>query len=237
MFDEELNRFLIKFDQLRRAGLKAHLDLDTCGGEAWVGLRVMLGPVHQQEVRRRSPSYFRRQERRRAARATDRDDVIAEKVSDNAEEQKEDKTEEDLTKSSESEKNVAEEASFECELCDFVSNRKNGLAVHMSRKHPNLEQLDGNVTLSEPKLNNYRKYCADVLEAVHEEIENFLSNESNVGEANLDTWEDIILEIEMCKQLTVSEKKEEIARVIEARQKSLIAWYTDNTFFYILWNF
>ena len=53
MFDEELNRFLIKFDQLRRAGLKAHLDLDTCDGEAWVGLRVMLGPVHQQDV---SPS-------------------------------------------------------------------------------------------------------------------------------------------------------------------------------------
>ena len=49
-----------------------------------------------------------------------------------------------MTNSSESVKNIkgAEEASFECELCDFVSNRKNGLAVHMSRKHPNLEQLD-----------------------------------------------------------------------------------------------
>ena len=75
-------------------------------------------------------------------------------------------------------------------------------------------------------MNNYRKYGAGVLEAVHEEIENFLRNESNVSQANLDTWEDIILEIEMCKQLTVSEKKEEIARVIEARQKCLVAWYT-----------
>ena len=46
-------------------------------------------------------------------------------------------------------------------------------------------------------------------------------------ESNLDTWEDIIQEIEMCKQLTVSEKKEEIGRVIVARQKCLIAWYTD----------
>ena len=102
----------------------------------------------------------------------------------------------------------------------------------MSRKHPNIEQLDGNVTFSEPKLNSwiYKKYSADVLEAVDEEIESFLKNESDMEkwyESNLDTWEDIIQEIEMCKQLTVSEKKEEIGRVIVARQKCLIAWYTD----------
>ena len=76
---------------MRRAGYQAHLYLDTCNGKAWVGLRVMLGPV-QQDVRRRSPSYFRRQERRRAANATDGVDVT-EKVSDNAEEQKDDKSE------------------------------------------------------------------------------------------------------------------------------------------------
>ena len=60
------------------------------------------------------------------------------------------------------------------------------------------------------------------------DTENFLKNEINVGEVNLDTWEEIIAEIEMCKLLTVSEKKEEIARVIEARQKCLITWYTDH---------
>ena len=36
---------------------------------------------------------------------------------------------------------VAEKASehFECQLCDFISNWKNGLKVHMSRKHSEIE--------------------------------------------------------------------------------------------------
>lgn len=236
MFDEELNSFLLKFHQLRRAGLTAHLDLDTHAGKSWIGLRVILGSDQNQDipkVKRRSPSYFRRQERRKAERATNdpkladgdtaeeatnntKDDDKAEKVL--TEVQENDKYEEDLTRSSASNQNVrvAEEASFDCELCDFVSNRRNGVAIHMSRKHPNIEQLDGNVTLSEPKLNSYGKYRPEILNEVHEEIENFLKNERNVGEANLDTWEDIIQEIEMCKLLTVSEKKKEITRVIEA---------------------
>ena len=66
------------------------------------------------------------------------------------------------------------------------------------------------------------------MEAVDDEVENFLKNDSNVGEANLDTWEEIIQEIRICKLLTVSEKKEEVVRVIKARQKSLVAWYTDD---------
>ena len=49
-----------------------------------------------------------------------------------------------------------------------------------------------------------------------------------MDEANLDTWETIIEEIEMCKVLTSGEKKEEIGKVIEARQKCLFAWYTEN---------
>ena len=69
-----------------------------------------------------------------------------------------------------------------------------------------------------------------------------MKNEINVGEANLDTWEHIIEEIEICKLLTVSEKKEEIGMVIEARQKCLIAWYTDHlnniyVHFILFWNF
>ena len=32
---------------------------------------------------------------------------------------------------------------FKCEMCDFESNRKNSLAVHMGFKHRNIEQLDG----------------------------------------------------------------------------------------------
>ena len=65
-------------------------------------------------------------------------------------------------------------------------------------------------------------------EEIDQEVENFLKNESNVGEVNLETWEEIIEEIKMCKVLTLSEKKEEIWKVIEARQKCLFAWNTEN---------
>ena len=31
-----------------------------------------------------------------------------------------------------------------CDICDFKSISKKGLAVHMKRKHGNIKQLDGN---------------------------------------------------------------------------------------------
>ena len=34
---------------------------------------------------------------------------------------------------------------FVCEICDFVSNWKTGLSIHLSRKHGNIEQLDGQI--------------------------------------------------------------------------------------------
>ena len=32
---------------------------------------------------------------------------------------------------------------FSCEICDFSSKWENGLAIHMTKKHGNIEQLDG----------------------------------------------------------------------------------------------
>ena len=32
---------------------------------------------------------------------------------------------------------------FACDICDFVSNWTNGLSVHMTRKHQQIDQLDG----------------------------------------------------------------------------------------------
>ena len=32
---------------------------------------------------------------------------------------------------------------FECEFCDFKSKWKNGLKIHIARKHSNIKQLDG----------------------------------------------------------------------------------------------
>ena len=147
MFDGELNSFLVKFHQLRKSGATTHLDVDTYAGQAWVGLRVMLGPIQHQSVQRhRSPSYFRRQERRRAARQSseESDKVGAAKVAT-------DSTEENAVKVTTTEKNAAEapkvDNDFSCEICDFQSNRRTGLQVHMSRKHALIEQIDGNTTL------------------------------------------------------------------------------------------
>ena len=36
-----------------------------------------------------------------------------------------------------------QENKFNCELCDFVSNRESGYKIHMTRKHPKIEQLHG----------------------------------------------------------------------------------------------
>merc|ERR1712126_294067 len=140
MFDEELSSFLTKFHQLRRAGVTTHLDVDTCAGRAWVGLRVMLGPVqhphnHPQNVpnvKRRSPSYYRRQERRKAARAAEQSSS-----SDEA-------SHSGLQKDDTNQDKNAEEATFGCEICDFRSNTENGLNIHMSKKHARIEQIDGN---------------------------------------------------------------------------------------------
>ena len=75
MFVTELDTFIQKFHQLWQAGVTAHLDLDTHAGQAWVGLKVMLGsgPVYKDQRRpptakNRSPSYFRRQARRKETR-------------------------------------------------------------------------------------------------------------------------------------------------------------------------
>ena len=83
MSDKELENFIFKFRQLRKAGYTAHLDIDAFAGHSWIGLRVMLDPVqlHQRKPgKQRSPSYFRRQEKRKLAKssaaASKKDDTV-----------------------------------------------------------------------------------------------------------------------------------------------------------------
>ena len=74
----ELNSFITKFKQLWRSGFSAHLDVDSCDGKAWVGIRLNLGGApdrvhvrhHGEDVQisRVSPSKERRRERRAAMR-------------------------------------------------------------------------------------------------------------------------------------------------------------------------
>ena len=80
-----INYFISEFHQLWKAGVTAHLDLDTHAGQAWVGLRAPLGqfgqprqnppqsPTHRQyppqSPTHLSPFYYCRQECRKAAKA------------------------------------------------------------------------------------------------------------------------------------------------------------------------
>jgi hypothetical protein len=91
MFATELDTFVQKFHQLWNNGYVAHLDVDTCAGKAWVGLRVDLGhvpgPLHHRQPH---PAYHNRKkvdspsrQRRRAARAVARAQLVnAEQESD-----------------------------------------------------------------------------------------------------------------------------------------------------------
>ena len=88
MFVTELDTFVLKFHQLWKAGHTAHLDLDTCAGKAWVGLRVQLGhapgPLHhlphppffQAQKKTVNPSRQRRHARRAAARLTNAEEAV-----------------------------------------------------------------------------------------------------------------------------------------------------------------
>ena len=187
----ELDNFVLKFHQLRSQGITAHLELDTHAGQAWVGLKVMLGNVQQQHhpnskpSRNRSPSYFRRQERRKAARAADAESqtVNAEeaqtKSSDSLTAVEASKAKIDTEKASKDlrEADKASETQFMCELCDFVSNRESGYKIHMSRKHATIEQLDGNIEDV-----NDSKYSDEMWSKELEENDEFIENYLMTGE-------------------------------------------------------
>ena len=209
MFNEELSSFLSQFQELRRAGLTAHLDVDTCAGKAWVGLRVMLGPVQHphhhpqnvQNVKRRSPSYYRRQERRKAARAAE----VPSSVVVDAEQAKEtvEVPENKVQESDDKKAGKASDLDYDCELCDFSSNRKAGLNVHMARKHALFEQLDGNVELSE-----------DSRDVAHDdEIEHYLKT-GELG-VHVVAWDRLLQWLKMLNN------KEEIVIAFEARKAAL----------------
>ena len=194
MIESELNNFIIKFHQLRRAGYTAHLDLDSNAGKAWVGLRVMLDPIQypQHQQKRRSPSYFRRQERRKAARAAE-DPVL---TNDEKEAEEASKSEQSLQKDdTNQDKN---------EICDFGSNSENGLKIHMSRRHARIEQIDGNNSFSD-----------ETDEYIENEVENYLST-GEISCENFcfnDVWEELINTIKR-SDLSSSDKKKEMLKAV-----------------------
>ena len=100
MEDEEIKRFIRKFKSLRTAGYNASLNMECKLGEVFITLNCKVGrtvlpspstPSYAAVIKSRSPSYFRRQARRRASR--ENMDVQAENVcATTAEEVKDDTT-------------------------------------------------------------------------------------------------------------------------------------------------
>ena len=187
----EMDYFINKFRQLLREGFTAHLDLDANAGEAWVGLRVKLGNDQKQQKptkKKRSPAYERRQMRRRAARAEKQEEAVEAETA-----KKETKNANEVNAA----QAITTHTSFKCEICDFSSNRENGLNIHLSRKHPTIEQLDGNVDL-----------VADDIETEFDsEIEEYLSS-GKIG-TDPQLWEDLLFYLN---------NKEEKFLAIEARR-------------------
>ena len=158
MRKSEVDSFIQKFYQLWKTGATAHLDLNTHAGQAWVGIRVQLGhvpdPVPQESqprphFKKRSPSYLKRQEKRRAAHSASTGENIfsAEKAA--SKNVNDDKTEyavspENLDDKIKVESQVeprqevvAEKVAdcFSCDKCDFTSVREDELMIHMAKKH------------------------------------------------------------------------------------------------------
>ena len=224
----ELESFVQKFQQLRKAGVTAHLDVDTHAGRAWVGLRVQLGqvpagpvhqPFHRHPHQQRGPAYQRRQERRKAARASstaelrssDSDTMPTEKASD-ASEQVNDVAEEatDILPSEKENEAVQVSEFYECSLCDFKSNWDNGLNIHMARKHAEIEQLDGNSENDETTDEKYagsRHYWAEGrLSTVYQ---TFLDANEIIDKSELDE----------------EEKEKEHAKLLDARKTAFGAHF------------
>ena len=69
--DADIDLLVKNFKQLLKSGRSAHLDADCHAGQAWIGLHVRLGHVHDHEHglrTRNGPSRQRRRMRRAAAR-------------------------------------------------------------------------------------------------------------------------------------------------------------------------
>ena len=160
----EVDCFVTKFKYLCQAGFVVTLIVEVVDGKASVTLKSVLGPItppyhvprHGQP---RGPSYQRRQERRQAAREAAAagqvgdqpppgDTSVAEEANDVLSGTKK-QAEQAGTVANASVEDIIEKAEqagevFPCLICDFVSNWVNGLQVHMTRKHSNIEQIDGN---------------------------------------------------------------------------------------------
>ena len=130
-------------------------------------------------------------------------EVTEEVINDNEEDngKHKDNAEEASTKTD------AIQASFDCEICDFKSNRVTGLRIHMTKKHALIEQIDGNTTLpvDEDKADEELEYFLQT---------GYLKNPEVKAENGQDLWLYIKHQIRKCK-LSNKDQEEEF-RILRA---------------------
>ena len=82
----EIEKFFEKFKQLWKAGWNAHLDLDTNGGQAWVGLRLQLTGDGSTTMKTAKDTLKKSnsRERRRTRRASLRNSGVIKEKTENA---------------------------------------------------------------------------------------------------------------------------------------------------------
>ena len=102
-----------------------------------------------------------------------------------------------------------EVSEFECILCDFKSNWKNGLAVHMAREHSQIDQLDGNADLSKSGNPSDEIYAS----TKHYWEKGYLGG-------GFQTYIDALEVIEEM-DISADDKNVEKARILESRKKAL----------------
>ena len=236
----EIDSFVLKFRNLCHAGLKATLTLEADNGQAFVSLKAGLGcllppfpppptPVYPSHPR--SPSYYRRQERRKATTAAAKQPSVAGETLTNERKENVDikvLSEEDMysenVKDTKTEivniEKLAEQAdktekSFDCQVCDFQSQWENGLKLHVARKHRKIaiEQFDEgkdaeNLDIDEKYENTKHYWKKGWLGTVYR---TFI-------DAN-----DIIESSDISEE----QKKIEFQRVLEARKKAFGRSYTN----------
>ena len=79
--DSEIDNLVKNFKRLWQAGHSAHLDIESHGGQAWMGLRVRLGHAavpHQHQVHSKGSRNSPSRQRRRIRRAAEREKAAAE---------------------------------------------------------------------------------------------------------------------------------------------------------------
>ena len=154
----ELDSFVLKFKQLWKAGVEAHLAVDSHAGQAWLHLHVPLGqapgPNHevQKLKNKNNPSRQRRRVRREAVRIAEAVTVTKEPMAEEAifssdstecvydtEKDQNTKTVEIISKDIAGEViaeiNDSDVNNIECCYCDLVCKTESVLEAHWRESH------------------------------------------------------------------------------------------------------